>query len=330
MANVQCAVKIQNDSSRIFNTNVGLRQGDGLACTLFNIALEKVIRQSNINTVGTIFNKSTQILAYADDIDIVARNFGELKNSFIRIQESAAEIGLKVNIEKTNYMLATTNNTRRQQLGQSINIGDDNFKVTNEFVYLGSKIDNTAHPCSEEINKRITTANKCFYGLRKHLTSKSLSRTTKLRLYKTLILPVLLYACETWAVSKKDEIKLETFERRILRKIYGPVCENGIWRARYNHELKILYGDIDVAKRIKIARMRWAGHVHRLDDSNPTKKVFQMMPQGRRDRGRPTLRWCDGVETDFRNIGLSNWRMIANDRDLFRAKLEAAKTHTGL
>ena len=74
MTNNRCCIKIQNEISEPLETNNGLRQGDSLACLLFNIALEKIVRDANIQTRGNIFYKSVQLLAFADDIDIVARS----------------------------------------------------------------------------------------------------------------------------------------------------------------------------------------------------------------------------------------------------------------
>ena len=73
---------------------------------------------------------------------------------------------------------------------------------------------------------------------------------------------------------RDDEQKLNAFERRILRKIFGPTCENCAWRIRWNHELYKMYNDANVAKKIKIQRLRWLGHVVRMVESNPTRKVF--------------------------------------------------------
>jgi hypothetical protein len=75
MKTVQCSVKIQNDISEQFQTNKGLRQGNALARLLFNVVLEKVMRDASTVNTGTIYNKSTQVLAYADDINIIGRYF---------------------------------------------------------------------------------------------------------------------------------------------------------------------------------------------------------------------------------------------------------------
>ncbi|MGC8789873.1 MAG: hypothetical protein ACP5QM_08215, partial [Caldisericum sp.] len=69
--------------------------------------------------------------------------------------------------------------------------------------------------------------------------------------YKSLIKPLLLYGAEAWTLTKSDEHSLGVFEKKILRKIYGPSCDNGEWCIRWNHELYEIYGDVDIAKRIK-------------------------------------------------------------------------------
>jgi sorting nexin-29 len=82
-----------------------LRQGDSLACLLFNIALEKLIRDSGIQTRGTIFYKSIQILAYVDDIDTIGRSESDIKKACIALIIAADIMGLRVNEEKTKYMV---------------------------------------------------------------------------------------------------------------------------------------------------------------------------------------------------------------------------------
>jgi sorting nexin-29 len=89
MENSQCYIKLQSELSRPLNIKNGLRQGDALACVLFNIALEKVIRDSGIQMRGTIIYRSVQLLAYADDIDIIARSEAELIKTYTALKISA-------------------------------------------------------------------------------------------------------------------------------------------------------------------------------------------------------------------------------------------------
>jgi sorting nexin-29 len=103
LKNSKCQIKIQNNLFDPTEIKNGLRQGDTLACLLFNIALEKIIRDADINTRGTIFYKSVQILAYADDIDIIARKETAMKEAFTNLERAAKKMHLSIDQEKTKY-----------------------------------------------------------------------------------------------------------------------------------------------------------------------------------------------------------------------------------
>ena len=92
-------------------------------------------------------------------------------------------------------------------------------------------------------------------------------------MYKTLIKPVLMFGVETWVLSKADVLHLGVFERKILRRIYGRICEGAIWRLRYNEELYRLYDETDLVTTFRITRLRWAGHIVRIQDNLPCKKI---------------------------------------------------------
>jgi hypothetical protein len=104
-------------------------------------------------------------------------------------------------------------------------------------VYLGSLMTPTSE-VSLEIQRRIQTTNRCFFGLRTHLRLSHLSRQTKFTIHKTLIRPVLLYVSETWVLTKREENQLLVCERKVLRAICGSKIENGVYRRRYNHKLE--------------------------------------------------------------------------------------------
>ena len=101
------------------------------------------------------------------------------------------------------------------------------------------------------------------------------------------------------------------FERKILRRIYGPICEGVTWRSRYNEELYRLNDETDLVTTIRITRLRWAGHIVRMDDNLPCKKITLDKPEGR----RRNLRWMDGVMRDAEGLGVRKRRIKANDRN---------------
>lgn len=329
MEKSRCSVKVGKNTTEPFDVEKGLRQGDALSCNLFNIALEAIVRNSNVNNRGTIFQKSVQLLAYADDIDIIGRTKRAVTGAFASIELEAAKMGLAVNEDKTKYMLSSRKESQHRRLGQNVTMDRYNFEVVKDFVYLGSTI-TTQNDISAEIKRRITLANRCFFGLRRHLSNKALSQRTKETLYKTLIIPVLLYGAEAWTLSKTDENLLGCFERKVLRLIFGPVCIDGVWRRRFNNELYGLYSDVDLVKKLKIQRLRWLGHVERMDTDAPARRIFESTPDGLRSRGRPHLRWRAQVESDLNQLGVRNWRQLARDRASWRGLLVEAVVHPGL
>jgi len=115
--------------------------------------------------------------------------------------------------------------------------------------------------------------------------------------FKGLIRPVVTYGCEAWTLTNRDEQHLRIFERRILRKIYGPVQNaDGFWRTGINYELKELIGNADIVRFIKSRRIAWLGHVMRMDDKRTPKGILQWKPIGTRTRGRPRKRRIAGIE----------------------------------
>lgn len=322
LCNVRNRVKIQNHFSEPFTTERGLRQGDSLACLLFNLALEKCIRDSGLARRGTLWNRSLQLLAYADDIDIIGRSERAVKEAFQALEISARDMGLTINEDKTKFMEIPTSTGNYPPFC----VNDHIFERVSDFKYLGTVI-NDQNKLKAEINNRIKSANKCFFGLKKQLRSRLISRRTKVRLYKTLILPVLLYASETWTLNLDTQRALEAFERKVLRTIFGPVQEQGCWRTRYNFELYRLYKEPQVTQIIRSNRLRWLGHVWRTPENNPTRLYTFKNPEGARARGRPSTRWLDDTENDIKILKIKNWQRVALDRLSWKKRaVEAAKT----
>jgi hypothetical protein len=94
------------------------------------------------------------------------------------------------------------------------------------------------------------------------LSSRLLSSNVKVKIYKTIILPVVLYGCETWFLTLREEHRLRVFENRVLRRIFVPKRDEvtGEWRELHSEELHILYSSPNIIRHIKPRRMRWVGH----------------------------------------------------------------------
>jgi hypothetical protein len=132
-------------------------------------------------------------------------------------------------------------------------------------------------------------------------------------------------------LTSQDEQQQRKFERRILRKIFGPVQnEDGSWRIRMNHKLNELIENADIVRFIKSRKIAWLGHVLWMDDRRTPKKILEWKPIGMRIRGRPRKRWITDIEEDMQIIGIKGWRKQCKERAEWKRVTEKAKTHRGL
>jgi len=117
---------------------------------------------------------------------------------------------------------------------------------------------------------------------------------------------------------------------QILRKIYGPVKENELWRTRQNDELEAIIKGENIVRFIKCQRIRWLGHIERIQDTEIPKKVLYRKLYTTRQRGRPRMRWLDDVSMDLRKMGINEGRDRARNRETWKHIVEEAKAHPGL
>jgi hypothetical protein len=112
----------------------------------------------------------------------------------------------------------------------------------------------------------VMSGNACYHSVQNLLLPRLLSQNLKIRIYKTIILPAVLYGCETWSLTLRKEHRLKVFENRVLRRIFGPKRDEvtGEWRKLHNEELRDLYSSSSIIRIIKSKRMKLAGHVARM------------------------------------------------------------------
>ncbi|KAJ4431211.1 hypothetical protein ANN_19808 [Periplaneta americana] len=162
----------------------------------------------------------------------------------------------------------------------------------------------------------------------KLLSSSLLSKNVKVRIYKTVILPVVLNGCETWTLTLREEHRVKVFENKVLRKIFGAKRDEvtGEWIKLHNAELHALYSSPDIIRNIKSRRLRWAGHVVRMGEYRNAYRVLVRRPEGKRPLGRPRRRWEYNIKMDLREMGYDgrDWINLAQDRDQWRAYVRAA------
>jgi hypothetical protein len=136
------------------------------------------------------------------------------------------------------------------------------------------------------------------------LSSRLLSKNTKIRVYRTIILPVVLYGCETWSLTLREEQRLRVFGNRVLRRIFGPKRDEATveWRILRNEQLHDLYSSPNIIRVIKSRRMRWTENVARMGEKRGAYRILVGRPDGRRPLGRPRRRWEDNIKMDLQEV----------------------------
>jgi len=154
------------------------------------------------------------------------------------------------------------------------------------------------------------------------LSSSLLSKTLKIKIYGTIILPVALFGCENFSLTLREERRLRVFENRVLRRVFRPKRDEvtGEWRKLVKEELKDLYSLPNIMRVAKSRRMRWAGHVAHMVVGKVVHRVLVGEPEGRRHLGRPRRRWKDNIKLDLQEVGGGGpGKELAQDRDRWRA-----------
>ncbi|KAJ4428541.1 hypothetical protein ANN_24585 [Periplaneta americana] len=259
--------RVGNDESRISVASV-------MKCV---VSVKSEVHCVSEGCGGLELNGLHQLLVYADEVNMLAENTRTIRENTGILLEASKAIGLEVNPEKTKYMIMS----RDQNVvrNRNIKIGDLTFEEVEKFIYLGVIVTNI-NDTREEIKRRINMVNACYYLVEKLLSSSLLSKNLKVRIYKTVILPVVLYGCETWTLTLREEQRLRVFENKVLRKIFGAKRDEvtGEWRT----ELHVLFSSPDIIRNIKSRRLRWAGHVARMGKSRNAYKVLVGRPEGKR------------------------------------------------
>ena len=155
------------------------------------------------------------------------------------------------------------------------------------------------------------------------LSSRLLSKNLKIKTYRTVILPAVLYGCENWSLILREGRKLRVFENIMLRRIFGPRRDEVTGEGR--RLLNDLYCSPNIVRVIKSRRMRWDGHVARIGEERGVYRVLVGKPEGKRPLGRSRRRWVDNIRTDLHEVGCGymDWIGLAQDRDGWRTLVSA-------
>ena len=191
-----------------------------------------------------------------------------------------------------------------QNLGQSHSIKNDNssFERVEQFKYLGTLTDQNS--IQDEIKIRLKSRNAWCHSVQNLLSSSLLPKNIQIKIYRNIILSVVLYGCETWSLTLREECRLSVSENSLLRRIFWPKRDKvkREWRKLHNEELNDLYSSPNIVWMIKSRRMRWLGHVAHMRERRGIYRVLVGKLVWKRPLGRPRCRWEDNIKMDLQGV----------------------------
>ena len=178
-----------------------------------------------------------------------------------------------------------------------------------EFEYLGTTLTNQ-NSIQEKIKSRLKSGNACYHLVQNLLSSSLLSKNLKIKVYRTITLAVVLYGCEMWSLTPREERRLRVFQNRVLRRLIGSKGDNVIGECRklHNEELNDLHSSPSVVRVVKARRIKWMGYVMHMGERKGIYRISVGRTEGKRPLGRPRHRWEDLIlRVIFRNWEVGVW-----------------------
>ncbi|XP_048579012.1 uncharacterized protein LOC125560728 [Nematostella vectensis] len=243
----QCAVEDQGEIGEWFNIKTGVKQGCNMSGFMFLLVMDWILRRSvgkGENGIRWKFTSKLDDLDFADNIALLCSTKHHIQEKTAKLDGEARRAGLKINLEKTKMLRINA-----KQHGNIV-INGKEIEDVSEFTYLGAKV------CREgggmkDLRNRLSKARSVYTRLKRICNSKKIMRRTKIKLYKPLVLSVLLYGCETWKMNKKDDKLLDVFQQKCLRRILKISWEDHVT----NEEVQRRTGVHQLSSEVK--RRRW-------------------------------------------------------------------------
>lgn len=284
--NIETFTKIRTGGKLTENipVNTGVKQGDSLSPTLFNLVMNKIIESVKFMEGYKLGNHNFNIVCYADDAVLIADNEDNLQRTLHKFNNAAEEYNMTISVEKTKCLTAS-----KEPVRCKLEINRKIIEQTTTFNYLGVTVtsDRIIH---KEVQNQVKKAATVSGALRNIIWKNKYLRTEcKTRIYKTCVRPILTYAIETRADNSKTKQSLRTSEMKVLRTIVG---KTRLDRIR-NQNIREQCQTQDIVRWGRERRRQWNQHISRMGNERIVKAAREGKPEGSRPPGRPPKRWRD-------------------------------------
>nr|VZI31839.1 unnamed protein product [Spirometra erinaceieuropaei] len=322
-----------------FAVTNGVKQGCVLAPTLFSLMFSAMLMDAyrderpririayrtdghllnhrRMNFQSRVSTATVHELLFADDCALNTTSEEEMQRSMDLFSAACENFGLIINTQKTLVMHQPPPNSATAPNAPQISANGTQLQVVENFPYLGSTLSRNTK-IDDEVANRISKASQAFGRLQNTVWNRhGLQLSTKIKMYKAVILPTLLHGAETWTVYAKQARRLNHFKLSCLRRIL-----------RLNWQDRI--PDTDVLERtgmlsthsmLRQMQLRWSGHLVRMDDERLPKRLFYGdVATGSRPQGGQIRRYKDTLKSSLKRLQINptNWEELARDRPTWR------------
>ena len=332
--------RVQNDGefSDPFPVTNGVKQGCVLDSTLFSMMFTAMLTDAfqdgnngipiryrfdgkpfNLRRLQAKSKVQTEVLdefLFADDMAKSAPTEEKMQKGVDQVSDSCDSYDLTISIKKTEVVYQPAPGKPYKDL--TITVKGQRLQVVDKFTYLGSTLSRVVH-IDNEVNVRIAKASAAFGQLRGSIWDRSGIRLdTKLKVYRSVVLPTLL--CETSTVYQRHSKRLNHFHTSCLRKLLKIKWQDRI----QDTEVLKRAGMQSIHTLLKLAQLRWTGHVNRMPDERLPKKILYGELLGKRSHGGQKKRYKDTLKASLKdfNIPTDSWEQIAQDRTKWRCLIK--------
>ena len=314
-----CSIKglYSNATSAVFNNgsigewfqaSFGVRQGCLLSPTLFNIFLERIMTDALDGHAGTVSigGRPLTNLRFADDIDGLAGSEEELRELLGRLEKASKDYGMEIGGEKTKIM---TNNING--MTTALHIAGNTLDEVHNFKYLGAII--SEEGSKPEVLARIAQATAALSSLKKIWRDRNITLRSKIRLLRSLVISIFLYACESWTLTADLQRRIQAMDMRCYRRLLNISYTEHITNVEVRNRIERAIGPYeDLLSTVKRRKLKWYGHVSR--SSGLSKTIMQGTVKGGRRRGGQRKRWEDNIK-DWTCLRAGESLRVSKDRN---------------